>query len=576
MKKRIGSKVFVMLLVLTLDFVITMGMNVLALDSIGKANDQITTTYLLLENKIGSVSTSFSDVQLYANLCYIKEGTDEENNVKEKLNNAITNLRTYMSEMEGYCIQTEDGELISLFAGYNDKVMIFCDYIDGIYDAAIQSDYAAVESMAGNILAYKTPVVEAQAVFLERFESNIIALAKRSTSNIATTKAVNFVCSVIFALTFIFIMFIVRKTIATPARKSGEMLGEILNKIEQGEGDLTLRVPVTTSDEVGQMSQGINSFIEGLQQLIKKLKYQSEELMESAETVASEVNESNEGVCNISSVMEEMSASMEEIAATLGQIATGSDSVHKEIQNMDNRMNEGVELVQGIKRRAGRMHQNTIDGKNATSSTILEIRASLSSALEESRSVEKINQLTGEILNITSQTNLLSLNASIEAARAGEAGKGFAVVADEIRTLADSSAATANNIQNISAQVTAAVEKLSRNAEEMLQFVDEKVLQDYDSFLVVVEKYKNDAESINGMFTEFSENTKEMNETIKAMNLGLNDISTAVEESAKGVTTVAESAVDLVSAMTQIKEQTAGNQEISELLSNEVGRFKNV
>lgn len=274
--------------------------------------------------------------------------------------------------------------------------------------------------------------------------------------------------------------------------------------------------------------------------------------------------------------MEQMSASMEEIAATIGQIAEGSDTVLQEVQNMNSSVDNGVELVQKIKRRAGRMHQNTIAGKDLTSSKIIEIRGMLNEALEESRSVEKIKQLTGEILDITSQTNLLSLNASIEAARAGEAGKGFAVVADEIRALADSSANTANNIQNISNLVISAVEKLAGNAETMLQFVDEKVLQDYDEFVVVVEKYEHDADSMNNLIGDFSKNTGEIRDTISAMTTGLNDISVAVDESAKGVTNVAESAVSLVASMAQIQQQTASNQKISENLSNEVGRFKNV
>lgn len=190
---------------------------------------------------------------------------------------------------------------------------------------------------------------------------------------------------------------------------------------------------------------------------------------------------------------------------------------------------------------------------------MVEIRETLNTVLEESRSVEKINQLTGKILSISSQTNLLSLIASIEAARAGGAGKGFAVVADEIRTLADSSAETANNIQNISKLVTDAVEKFAKNAEAMLQFITEKVLEDYDEFVVVVEKYKCDADSIDGFLAEFSHNADEINETITAMNTGLNDTAIAVEESAKGVTIVTENAVNLVNAMTQIQQQTSSN-----------------
>ena len=230
--------------------------------------------------------------------------------------------------------------------------------------------------------------------------------------------------------------------IALPARNAGAQLDDIISKIHNNEGDLTKRIHVKSKNEVGQLVEGINSFIEQLQGIMNIIKVQAENMDTLTSKIGASVQDSNESAGGISATMEQMSASMQEIAATINQIAEGSDTVLREVQNMNNSVDDGVELVQKIKHRAGRMHQNTVSGKDSTSSKIIEIREMLGEALEESRSVEKIKQLTGEILDITSQTNLLSLNASIEAARAGEAGKGFAVVADEIRALADSSANT--------------------------------------------------------------------------------------------------------------------------------------
>ncbi|MDE7204645.1 MAG: methyl-accepting chemotaxis protein [Lachnospiraceae bacterium] len=576
MRKTIGMKVFSMLTILTLIFVAAILVNVKRLGAIGDINRELTNTYIALEERQGAVSTAFQQIQLYGNLSYLREGTEEGPVVKEKLSIAIENMRTYMSDMEVLCAQTNNSGIQEAFAAWKAEELIFCDFGAEIYDAAMAGDVETVRAKVDEIKARRAPVDETGSVFEEQFDERIAFTAQDSMNKIRNTQLLNYILMIVFVIILVLVIIIVTNTIASPARKSGKVLDEIMDKIERGEGDLTLRVPANTSDEVGQMAKGINSFVEKLQVLMRTLKEQSEELMTSAEAVAVEINDSNENAGNISATMEEMSASMEEIAATIGQIAEGSDTVLQEVQNMNNSVGEGVELVQKIKRRAGRMHQNTIEGKNTTSGKIMEIREMLNSALEESRSVEKIKQLTGEILDITSQTNLLSLNASIEAARAGEAGKGFAVVADEIRALADSSANTANNIQNISNLVISAVEKLAGNAETMLQFVNEKVLQDYDEFVVVVEKYERDADSMNNLIEEFSRNTGEIKDTISAMTTGLNDISIAVDENAKGVTNVAESAVSLVTAMTQIQKQTIGNQEISEQLSNEVGRFKNV
>ena len=576
MKKSIGSKVLLMLVLLSLDFLVVLLMNLSVLRSIGSINNELTGTYTIIQYEEGCVSDAFQRVQLYGNLCYIKQGTEEETIVIEKLDVAITDLSTHMLGMDGLCRTINDSRLLNAFTAWKEETINFCDFAADIYDAAIAGDYDTVLFLMDDIKPIKTIVEEKGSLFNQEFSAKLIGISENSVKQISDARMLNYGLLVVFVIMFVLIMFVITRSVVTPAKKSEQMLNEIMEKIETGEGDLTLRIPVTTVDEVGQMTKGINSFIEILQILMQKLKIQSEDLMSSVQKVAGEISESNENACSISATMEQMSAGMEEIAATIGQIADGSDNVLNEVENMNNSVSSGVELVQKIKRRAGKMHQNTIDGKNATSDTIFEIRDTLKDALEESKSVEKIKELTGEILDITSQTNLLSLNASIEAARAGEAGKGFAVVADEIRALADSSANTANNIQNISNQVIGAVDKLAKNAEGILQFIDEKVMKDYDEFIVVVEKYKNDADTINGIFAEFSENTRDIKDTISVMHTGLNDMSIAVEESAKGVTAVAENAVSLAASITSIQQQTNSNREVSAMLSREVSCFKNV
>lgn len=212
--------------------------------------------------------------------------------------------------------------------------------------------------------------------------------------------------------------------------------------------------------------------------------------------------------------------------------------------------------------------------KNDTNAEVSRIQEILEDAVKESQNVEQINSLTNDILDIASQTNLLALNASIEAARAGEAGRGFAVVAEEIQVLADSSRNTANNIQSISHVVNEAVQKLSDSAKQMLRFVDETVLTDYDSFVSIVNQYQLDAEEMNRIFQEFSVKTSEITGTMQSMNNGINDISVSVDEGAKEVVSVADDTVKLVNALEQIKQETDKNQTISQKLQGQVNRFE--
>ena len=203
-------------------------------------------------------------------------------------------------------------------------------------------------------------------------------------------------------------------------------------------------------------------------------------------------------------------------------------------------------------------------------------KRNLETAVENSRSVDKINELTNEILGISSQTNLLALNASIEAARAGEAGKGFSVVADEIRNLAERSKETANNIQQISALVTDAVEDLAQNANGMLDFIDSTVLADYDKLVDVASQYYDDADKLDAMMDVIDDKSGELEENITNINEGIDGINVAVEESAQGVTMVADNTSQLVDMLGSIRLDAESNREISDELSSEVQMFKHI
>lgn len=576
MKKSIGKKVFSMLTILFLVFGMLIILNLSAIKKIGNTNNEITSSYLQLVEDKGTVTTAFQQIQLYANLCFIKSETDESETVKEKLQTAIVTLEEAMDEMESLCQGTKNTDLQDSFTEWKNETLTFCDYATQIYDSAENNDYDTVLQLADNIKANKTPADEAQTAYEEIFQNKILEISQTSNDRISSTEKLNYLLILVLLLVYAFIMVIVMRSIIQPAKKSGKMINEMVAKMENNEGDLTLRVPVTTADEVGQMSAGMNRFVETMQVLMTQLRDRANALMNSVKIVTRELSLSNENATNISATMEEMSASMEEISATVGQLAFNSDQMLQDAGNMSQNVENGVELVKTIKARATSMLEVTKEGKDKTGDTIVQIRGSLKTALEESRNVEKINTLINDILEITAQTNLLSLNASIEAARAGEAGKGFAVVAGEISNLADSSANTATNIQNISNQVINAVEKLAENAEDMLEFMENQVIKDYDEFMDVVEHYETDADSMNELFVKFSGNTSDINEKIGNITISMNDIAHAVEESTRGVTDVAQTTVVLVSSMEQIQGEMSQSMNISTNLNEEVMKFKKV
>ena len=366
------------------------------------------------------------------------------------------------------------------------------------------------------------------------------------------------------------------KNIVNPVKSAHTQLNEMIDSMKADKGDLTRRIEVKSNDEIGQLVAGLNSFIEQLQLLMQKIQSSSHNMLVSAEEVKGSVDESGQVAMNVSATSQEMAASIEEISATLEQISRGSGEILSRVETMQNSVVSETKHVEEIQKRAQAMNLETAENKNSAQQVFQTVGVTLKEAVDESRSVEKINILTGNILDIAGKTNLLALNASIEAARAGEAGKGFAVVADEIRQLADSSRETASNIQDISQMVTAAVEKLAEEATKMLEFVNGDVIRDYDSFVKIAGQYARDAKETQEILRQFSDQSTDIANTMQDINQGLRDISVTVDESANGVSAVAEDISVLVGAIAKIKEESDNNQDIARELENEVGRFEKV
>lgn len=575
-KGSIGAKVFGTMMTMIVIIVLTIVADIGALGRIGEYNGVIGDTCLALERINGQLSASIEEMQMYSYLLRYEQVGDTAAFYRSVLETATEEVRTYGVNLRDRAQNTKDETLMAVTDRYLLSVSELISCAERLRAASEALDRDTFTAEATILEGCISSMKEREAEFAEAMDTYCRYIMERSNIKISGTHTFDMVMCGVIVITAALGLLIVSRTVSGPAKKSRNQVDDIVRKIENDEGDLTERITVSSNDEIGQMAVGVNNFIEQLQIIMRKLKTESENLKNSAAAVNDEVGTSNENASSVSAAMEEMSASMEEISATLGQIASGSDAVMTAIEQMNTHVQDGVRLVRDITNRADEMHHDTLESKEETAGNVENIRKDLKTALADSRSVEKINELTQEILAISSQTNLLSLNASIEAARAGDAGRGFAVVADEIRGLADSSAATASNIQSISATVTEAVERLAKNAEGMLKFVDEKVMRDYDTFVEVVDQYQQDAESVHDILNEFAGNAGDIAETMKAMNSGISDISIAVDESAKGVTSVADNAVSLVDAINQIQTESENSKNISQMLSDEVERFKKV
>ena len=380
---------------------------------------------------------------------------------------------------------------------------------------------------------------------------------------------VSAIACIVWLVVFVFIM----KGIVAPLKATGQKLLEIISGINQGRGDLTVRIPVKGKDEIGQLAEGINSFIETLQKIMSSITYNSNRLEQIVGTVSVSVNTANSNSMDISSVMEELSASMQEVSSTVANINNSATEVKGEVEQLATESDGLVQYAIGMKKRATELETTAINNKENTSEMMDSILSALKRAIEDSKSVDRVNDLTGEILNISSQTNLLALNASIEAARAGEAGKGFAVVAEEIRQLADSSREAANNIQTINNMVTNAVKELIKDSSELVKYINESILPDYDNFVDSGKQYNLDATHVNEVVDHFNEQAVELNRLIVYITEAINGISTALDESANGVSTAAMNTGELVKEINYISNEMTNNSEIAGELKEEASVF---
>ena len=575
MKKSIGGKIAVVLSALALVFVIAMGLNIAALIAIRDFNNDIC-NYMEMQQVKGEISIAFQEEKAVLDRVYFNQTGEEFESRRSQVLASMDFLDENMEVLGTVCQGSNDAEITELYTAWKNSFQEFNVDVKDFFEKVETRDYVNAKMLMDEFAVQEAQIQSAEDAFGDSIYTKQMYSSNHSTIKIDGTIVFAVAVTVVFFVIIFVALVVILRTVAAPAKKTKKALDGIVSRIRNNEGDLTERVPIQSVDEIGQMSEGINSFIEELQQIMQKLKEESVNLMASAEMVEEKIGASNESANSVSATAQQMSASMEEISATLANVAEGNTSIVADVKNMSDKASDGAQLVTEIKKRANDIYANTISDKEATGKMVEEIRASLQEAVEESKSVERIRELTNEILSITNQTNLLSLNASIEAARAGEAGRGFAVVAGEISHLADNSRETANNIQSISDIVTAAVEKLSQSAEYVLKFIDEKVMTDYDGFVNVAGQYEKDADSMNVILQEFADNSSTINSTMEDMSESINSVCTAVEEDARGVADVAENMVGLVEAITQIRHETDNNLQISRKLSDEVERFKNV
>lgn len=330
---------------------------------------------------------------------------------------------------------------------------------------------------------------------------------------------------------------------------------------------------VKGKDECGAMAKAVSAMRGSLRNVIKDVTDASVHLNGIVSNLQDASSEVNDSCTDNSATTEELAAGMEETTATTQTIVSGMEDMKEGADNIQRMSMDGEELSNEIEARAAKLKESATESVKLAREMFASLQKNSAKAMEEAKAVEKINELTEVIMRISSQTSLLALNASIEAARAGEAGKGFAVVATEIGNLANQSSETVANINNIVAEVNQVVRDMGSTLHDTTQFMENQVVPDYQAFYDVSNQYNEDSVAVKNSMTSIQESVAQLNETMGMMTDGLEGISKTVNESATGVTDIAEKTASVVNRMGETMEMVASCQSEADRLKDIAGRF---
>ncbi len=532
----IGIKIMVLLLLLAITAISCVGVLVWTLQSVIGMSDQIVSEQVAEQEKISGLSRQFTYINSQVLTHVMTTNSVTMDTLSEKILQDIADMEQQIEEFGA--LLSEGDERKEALDSASAELAKYRKTVESLLVTSAENKTQAYVSATSNLPMFNEHIENYMNRMLEITAQEMEQAQGQMEQSAARVPGIISVASIALLVVVIVIMLGLRLWVIGPVKKATKQVDELVEGIRCNKGDITKRIHVGSRDEVGRLAIAINDLVAQMQIIIRAITEGCGQMEEKQADIISNVEKVNATADHTMQNLGIMSEGMQLVTGAIDGVQQDTGVLDHTVENMLEVAQNGRDYAADIKEKAGKMKATAVESKQEATLVMKEIDTAMTESIANSRQIHKITELTEEILGIAGTTNLLALNASIEAARAGEAGRGFAVVAEEIRKLADSSRESANNIQEISNRVVESVEELSENATRLLEFMNTRVMKDYDALEDTGSNYHEAADHVDEMMNEFGQKIDELLSVLQNVNTANTQMEATVGDSTEKLSAV--------------------------------------
>ena len=525
-----------LLLLLAITAISCVGVLVWTLQSVIGMSDQIVSEQVAEQEKISTLSRQFTYINSQVLTHVMTTNSVTMDTLSEKILQDIADMEQQIEEFGA--LLSEGDERKEALDSASAELAKYRKTVESLLVTSAENKTQAYVSATSNLPMFNEHIENYMNRMLEITAQEMEQAQGQMEQSAARVPGIISVASIALLVVVIVIMLGLRLWVIGPVKKATKQVDELVEGIRCNKGDITKRIHVGSRDEVGRLAIAINDLVAQMQIIIRAITEGCGQMEEKQADIISNVEKVNATADHTMRNLGVMSRGMQLVTGAIEGVQQDTGVLDHTVENMLEVAQNGRNYAADIKEKAGKMKVTAVESKQEATLVMKEIDTAMTESIANSRQIHKITELTEEILGIAGTTNLLALNASIEAARAGEAGRGFAVVAEEIRKLADSSRESANNIQEISNRVVESVEELSENATRLLEFMNTRVMKDYDALEDTGSNYHEAADHVDEMMNEFGQKIDELLSVLQNVNTANPQMEATVGDSTEKLSVV--------------------------------------